>query len=86
MPTRAARLAAMPPGLAPRGLSREEAATYIGVSPGKLDQMVADGRMPAPKRIDGRRVWDRLAPLPPWRQRQIERKRAERFNDSSRIM
>lgn len=51
----------MPPGLAPRGLSREEAATYIGVSPGKLDQMVADGRMPAPKRIDGRRVWDRLA-------------------------
>jgi hypothetical protein len=41
-----------------RGLSREEASTYIGVSPGKFDQMLADGRMPVPKRIDGRKVWD----------------------------
>jgi len=29
----------------------------VGVS--KFDAMVADGRMPAPKRIDGRRVWNR---------------------------
>ena len=58
---RSDRLAALPPGLVPRGLSREEAAAYIGVSPGKLDQLVADGRMPPPKAIDGRRVWDRLA-------------------------
>ena len=35
-----------------------EAAAYIGVSPSKFDVMVADGRMPKPKRIDGRRVWD----------------------------
>jgi excisionase family DNA binding protein len=41
-----------------RGLSREEAAMYVGVSPGKLDQMLADGRMPSPRRIDGRKVWD----------------------------
>jgi len=41
-----------------RGLSRDEAAVYVGVSPGKFDQMLADGRMPAPKRIDGRKVWD----------------------------
>lgn len=58
---RSDRLAALPPGLVPRGLSREEAAAYIGVSPGKFDQLVADGRMPPPKAIDGRRVWDRLA-------------------------
>jgi hypothetical protein len=31
---------------------------YIGVSAGKFDQLVADGRMPAPLKIDGRRVWD----------------------------
>jgi hypothetical protein len=31
---------------------------YVGVSPGKFDQMLADGRMPAPRRIDGRKVWD----------------------------
>jgi len=45
---------------APRGLSRDEAARYIGVGTTKFDEMVADGRMPRPKRIDGRVVWDRL--------------------------
>ena len=44
----------------PRGLGREEAARWIGVGITKFDQMVADGRMPRPKRIDGRVVWDRL--------------------------
>lgn len=44
----------------PRGLSREEAARYVGVGVTKFDEMVADGRMPRPKRIDGRVVWDRL--------------------------
>lgn len=43
----------------PLGLSREEAAEYVGVSPAKLDEMVKDGRMPKPKHIDRRRVWDR---------------------------
>lgn len=43
-----------------RGLSRAEAADYIGVSVGKFDEMVKDGRMPGPKRIDSRVVWDRL--------------------------
>jgi predicted DNA-binding transcriptional regulator AlpA len=52
---------ALPPGLPPRGLSREAAAQYIGVSVGKFDQMTKDGRMPKPIRIDGRKVWDRLA-------------------------
>jgi excisionase family DNA binding protein len=41
-----------------RGLSRAEAAMYIGISAGKFDELVADGRMPAPRRIDGRKVWD----------------------------
>ncbi len=44
----------------PRGLSREEAARYVGVGTTKFEQMVSDGRMPRPKRIDGRLVWDRL--------------------------
>jgi predicted DNA-binding transcriptional regulator AlpA len=42
-----------------RGLSRAEAAYYIGVGTSKFDEMVKDARMPAPKRIDGRVVWDR---------------------------
>ena len=50
----------LPSGVLPRGLCRGQGAEYIGVSPTKFDQMVADGRMPKPKRIDGRVVWDRL--------------------------
>jgi len=59
--SRAIRLAKFPPSLAPRGLSREESATYIGVSPSKFDAMVDDERMPQPKVIDGRHIWDRHA-------------------------
>lgn len=47
------------PHYPPRGLSRCEAANYVGISPAKFDQLVKDGRMPPPRRIDGRRVWDR---------------------------
>ncbi|MBX5082126.1 hypothetical protein HJB56_04910 [Rhizobium lentis] len=45
----------------PRGMSREEAARWIGVSTTKFDEMVKDRRMPRPKRVDGRVIWDRLA-------------------------
>lgn len=44
----------------PRGMSRDEAARYIGVGTTKFDQMVKDGRMPKPKRVDGRTLWDRI--------------------------
>lgn len=47
-------------GLAPRGLSREQAAAYVGVGATLFDAMVADGRMPPPKRLNARLVWDRL--------------------------
>ncbi len=45
----------------PRGLSRFEAAQYIGVSPGTFDKLVEEGAMPKPKHIRARRVWDREA-------------------------
>jgi predicted DNA-binding transcriptional regulator AlpA len=41
-----------------RGLSRTEAALYLGISPSKFDELVADGRMPRPRLIDSRKVWD----------------------------
>jgi predicted DNA-binding transcriptional regulator AlpA len=50
----------LPLSLPPRGLSRIEAAQYIGVSPSLFDAMVKDGRMPLPKPINARKVWDRL--------------------------
>ncbi len=49
----------LPPNLPPRGLSRVQAAEYVGVGVTKFDELVGDGRMPRPKRIDGRTVWDR---------------------------
>ena len=55
--TRLTALSAVRP-IPRRGLSRVEAAIYVGVSPGKFDELVADGRMPAPRRIDRRKVWD----------------------------
>jgi predicted DNA-binding transcriptional regulator AlpA len=41
-----------------RGLSRDEAAVYVGIGSTKFDELVSDGRMPKPFRIDGRVIWD----------------------------
>jgi hypothetical protein len=54
----------LPLSCPPRGLSRVQAAAYIGVSPSLFDEMVADGRMPGPKRINSRVTWDRFEELP----------------------
>lgn len=43
----------------PRGMSHEQAARYIGVGATLFDEMVRDGRMPKPTRINKRIVWDR---------------------------
>lgn len=48
----------LPPSLPPRGVTREQAAAYIGLSPTKFDELVKDGRMPKAKPIDGARRWD----------------------------
>ena len=38
---------------------RAAAADWVGISASKFDEMVKDGRMPKPKRVDGVVVWDR---------------------------
>jgi predicted DNA-binding transcriptional regulator AlpA len=57
--TRKSDTAAAEVGIVPRDLSREQSARYIGISPSLFDQLVKDGRMPKPKRINSRTVWDR---------------------------
>ena len=47
------------PQLCPRGLSRDQSAAYVGVGVTKFNEMVEDGRMPPPKHVDGRVIWDR---------------------------
>jgi hypothetical protein len=49
------------PPIEPRGLCREHAAAFVGVGTTKFDDLVADGRMPKPLHVDGRRIWDRRA-------------------------
>ncbi len=55
------RMQILPVSLPPLGLSREQAAAYIGISPSLFDIAVIDGRMPAPKSINRRKLWDRRA-------------------------
>ena len=44
-----------------RGLRRERAAAYVGVSAGPFDAMVRDGQLPRPRLLGGGRVkiWDK---------------------------
>jgi len=44
---------------APRGLRREAAADWVGMSPTKFDELVRLGLMPRGKLVRGCRVWDR---------------------------
>lgn len=57
----ARRSSTLPLSLPPRGLSRAQAAEYVGVSPSTFDKMVAAGEMPCPKKIRTRTIWDRKA-------------------------
>jgi predicted DNA-binding transcriptional regulator AlpA len=50
---------ALPHSLPPRGLNRAQAAEYVGVGTTLFDEMVGDGRMPKPFRINSRSLWDR---------------------------
>ncbi|WP_458757844.1 helix-turn-helix transcriptional regulator [Afipia sp. TerB] len=59
VPRKDDRRSALPPSLAPRGLSRLQAAEYIGVSPSHFDKLIRDHVMPPQKRLGGRVVWDR---------------------------
>lgn len=53
-----ARYDALPPGVLPFAVSREAAAALVGISPSKFDMLVSDGRMPQPRALDGRVLWD----------------------------
>jgi predicted DNA-binding transcriptional regulator AlpA len=50
----------LPVSLPPLGLSREQAADFVGVGTTLFDELVNDGRMPRPKRINKRTVWNRI--------------------------
>ena len=51
----------LPASLAPIGLSRVQSAVFVGVGTTLFDEMVKDGRMPSPKKINGKNAWYRPA-------------------------
>jgi predicted DNA-binding transcriptional regulator AlpA len=48
----------LPSSLPPRAVTREEAARYLAISASTFDLLVKDGRMPKPKLINTKPVWD----------------------------
>jgi hypothetical protein len=48
------RYDALPPGLIPRGLTREAAAAYVGLSPAGFDKARLDQKYPGPTLPGGR--------------------------------
>lgn len=59
MVARVKDLASMPAW--PRMLSRDQAAAYLGVSPGTFLREVAHGKWPLPMERGSRKTWDRVA-------------------------
>ena len=53
-----ARYDALPPGVLPFAVSREAAAALLSISTSKFDMLVSDDRMPKPRVLDGRVLWD----------------------------
>ena len=45
----------------PRGLSLDESADYVGVSPNTFTEEVKNKRLPEPLRFGRRRIWDKKA-------------------------
>jgi predicted DNA-binding transcriptional regulator AlpA len=50
----------LPVSLPPRGLCREAAAEYVGISASSFDLGVKDGTFPMPRKYRGRVIWDRF--------------------------
>jgi hypothetical protein len=48
-----------PASITPRCLNRARAAWYVGVGVTLFDEMIRDGRMPKPFKVNTRTLWDR---------------------------
>ena len=57
----------LPPGIVPFAVGRQAAAALIGISTGFFDRLVGDGRMPQPRDLDGRVLWDSEEVKAAWR-------------------
>jgi predicted DNA-binding transcriptional regulator AlpA len=44
----------------PRGLSRRQAASYIGIGTTLFDELIKERKLPSPKHLHSRKLWDRF--------------------------
>ena len=49
----------MPQSRWPRGMQRQQAADYLGISASWLDQLVSKSLLPQPRQLNKRLIWDR---------------------------
>lgn len=52
------RSQSLPPNLPPRLVRRIEAASYLGIGATLFDQLVKEGKAPAPKMLESVKLWD----------------------------
>ncbi|HEY6630519.1 MAG TPA: hypothetical protein VIZ90_03615 [Rhizobiaceae bacterium] len=52
------RQAILPESLPPVGISREQAAAFVGISASLFDRLVHEGKMPPARALYSRLVWD----------------------------
>lgn len=57
----------LPPGIVPFAVEIRAAAALIGIGEGTFRDMVADGRMPEPRPIGSRVLWDTEEVRAAWR-------------------
>jgi predicted DNA-binding transcriptional regulator AlpA len=57
----------LPPGVVPFAVGRHAAAALVGISAGFFDKLVNGGRMPQPRDLDGRVLWDSDEVRAAWR-------------------
>jgi hypothetical protein len=57
----------LPPGIVPYAVGKQAAAALISISAGFFDKLVGDGRMPEPRELDGRVLWDSEEVKAAWR-------------------
>jgi predicted DNA-binding transcriptional regulator AlpA len=57
----------LPPGVIPLAVSRETAAQLLGISAGTFDKLVKTGKLPEPREVESRILWDSKEIEAAWR-------------------
>ena len=57
----------LPPGIIPFAVSRDTGAALLGISGGTFDKLVRAGKLPEPREVESRILWDAKEIEAAWR-------------------